>query len=198
MDNQTIPLFPLHTVLFPASTLALRLFEPRYLDMLSACIKAGTDFGVCLICDGAEAGTAAASYPVGTLAKITDWYQRDDGLLGITVCGQQRFTIRAQQVEANQLIMAGVELLPNEAACEIPACYLPLVDLLRQALEQPGQPYFDAPKKYADGSWVSYRLAEILPLKLSVKQDLLELNDALQRLERLYTILAKFDFKERL
>jgi len=70
-----IPLFPLSTVVLPGGQLPLRLFEPRYIDMVKNCFKTGTGFGVCLIKDGADAGQPAQPYPQGTLVAIVDFDQ---------------------------------------------------------------------------------------------------------------------------
>ena len=85
-----VPLFPLNTVLFPGGPLPLRIFETRYLDMVSRCMKDDLPFGVLLIREGAEVGPAATC-DVGTLARIVDWYQGSDGLLGVTAIGTERF-----------------------------------------------------------------------------------------------------------
>ena len=63
---QNIPLFPLHTVLYPDGQLPLRIFEPRYVDMVSKCLKNNMGFGVCLIKQGAETGPAATCFNIGT------------------------------------------------------------------------------------------------------------------------------------
>jgi len=191
MSKLTIPLFPLKTVLFPHGILPLRLFEPRYLDMVSACMKSDSGFGVCLISAGEEVGAAASIHTVGTLARITDWEMREDGLLGITLRGQERLTILSQHIESNQLIMATASTIPDEPEMEIPPAYSVLVELLRQAFEQAGHPYTEMVKKYAEAGWVGYRLAELLPFKLSFKQELLELNDPLQRLQRIAVALEE-------
>ena len=78
-----LPLFPLNAVLFPGGELALRIFEPRYLDLVRECTRQERPFGVCLILDGAEAGAPAMPAAVGTLARIVDFEARTDGLLGI-------------------------------------------------------------------------------------------------------------------
>jgi Lon protease-like protein len=193
MSELSIPVFPLNTVLFPDGILPLRLFEPRYLDMVSTCMKTGTGFGVCLIHEGNETGTAATIHAIGTLAKIIDWEKHNDGLLGITVCGQQRFAVLSQRVQPDQLIMASVNMLPDEPETGIPQLHLPLVDLLRQTLAQAVHPYSEMPRKYDDASWVSCRLAELLPFKLSFKQELLELNDSVQRLMRISLVLKNLE-----
>ena len=82
-----VPLFPLNTVLFPGGPLPLRIFEARYVDMISHCLKENASFGVLLIREGQEAGTPASTFEVGTLARIVDWYQGSDGLLGVTAIG---------------------------------------------------------------------------------------------------------------
>ena len=196
MNNLALPLFPLNTVLFPGGILPLRLFEPRYLDMVSTCMKTNTGFGVCLIREGKEVGAAASFHFIGTLAKITDWEMRGDGLLGITVCGQQRFTVHSQRVQPNQLITATMSTIPDEPESTVPLLHLPLVNLLRQALAQATQPCSEMPKKYDDASWVSCRLAEVLPFKLSFKQELLELNDPVLRLQRISLILEKLAIEQ--
>src|SRR3569833_51867 len=88
-----IPLFPLNTVLFPGGILPLRIFEPRYMEMVSVCMKEQSGIGVCLILSGKEVGEAATTNDVGTFVRIIDWDQRDDGMLGITVQGEQRFRV---------------------------------------------------------------------------------------------------------
>ena len=91
MGDVTLPLFPLHTVLFPGGLLPLRIFESRYLDMISDCLRNDRGFGVCLISAGREVGDGAECFDVGTLARIQDWDSTPDGLLGIIARGEQRF-----------------------------------------------------------------------------------------------------------
>ncbi|MEM9207821.1 MAG: LON peptidase substrate-binding domain-containing protein, partial [Pseudomonadota bacterium] len=96
----TCPLFPLRTVLYPGGPLPLRIFEARYLDMISNCLKTESPFGVLLIREGAETGPAS-TYEVGTLARITDWYQGSDGLLGVTAIGERRFRLLSAERQAD-------------------------------------------------------------------------------------------------
>jgi len=184
-----LPLFPLHTVLFPGGPLPLRIFEPRYLEMVSRCLKTDCGFGVCLISSGSEVGGAAQTHAVGTVARITDWHRRHDGLLGVTAIGERRFRISSVAVQANQLAVAEVELLPDEAAAELPDPYLGLTHLLGELLDKAGHHYAAVPKRFADASWVGFRLAELLPLSMARKQYLLELTDPLERLQQLYRLL---------
>jgi len=193
MSTLTIPLFPLHAVLFPGGTLPLRIFEPRYLDMVSDCMKQQKGFGVCLIREGSEVGTAADTYEVGTLSDICYFNKQPDGLLGITAQGQQRFKINSQHVQSNQLTLAEVTLLENESPSPLPEQYTGAADTLRKLLDQLGYPFIKMEKKYDDASWVSSRLAELLPIRLEQKQYFLQLDDPLQRLERLSALMNEMD-----
>ena len=113
MPTLSIPLFPLNAVLFPGGPLSLRIFEPRYLDMVSHCLKTDSAFGVCLIQDGKEAGPAAVPHSIGTLARIIDWDKLPEGLLGIVVLGSHRFVIESTEIGNNQLVSGTVKVLPE-------------------------------------------------------------------------------------
>lgn len=194
MSRLNIPLFPLHTVLFPGGVLPLRIFEARYLDMVSDCLRQDSGFGVCLIREGREVGGVASTYDIGTLARISWFEQRDDGLLGINVNGEQRFRIHASEVLPNQLLRAEVELLAPEPPCAVPADCASLVGLLQGILEQLDFPYARLERRYDDAAWLGARLAELLPLKLELKQYLLQMNEPLARLERLRAIMESGDY----
>ena len=105
-----VPLFPLRTVLYPGGPLPLRIFEQRYLDMISRCMKTDSPFGVLLIRKGSESGPAE-TFDIGTLARITDWYQGSDGLLGVTATGTERFRLLSGRRESDGLLVGEVELL---------------------------------------------------------------------------------------
>lgn len=183
-----IPLFPLNTVLFPGGPLPLRIFEPRYLDMVSRCMKEDSGFGVVLIREGLETGPAT-TYDVGTLAKITDWYQGSDGILGITAIGVRRYRVITRDCQPDGLNVGEVEWLDEEAGMELPEKYQPLADILESVLGDLGKHYQTLEKHYQDASWVGCRLAEILPIGLDQKQFCLELSDPIQRLEVLRPLL---------
>jgi Lon protease-like protein len=177
-----IPIFPLNTVLFPGGPLPLRIFEPRYIDMVSASMKSDTPFGVLLIKDGEEAGPAT-TYEVGTLAKITDFYQGSDGLLGVTALGGQRFRLISNERQHNGLNIGEVELIDAEAALPLPAEYLALPEMLSNVLDDLGRLYEAQDRQYEDAVWVTYRFLEILPIDLIQKQISLESSDTLARLK---------------
>lgn len=190
----TVPLFPLHTVLFPGGVLPLRIFEPRYLDMVSDCLRHDTGIGVVLIKEGTETGKAADSYETGTLSGISYWHKRSDGILGVTLKGRQRFRILSRTVQKNQLVMAEIELLPEIKTTELPAGYEHLVLLLQQIISQLEPPFTTMETRYDCAEWVGARLVELLPLQLKDKQALLQMDDCLQRFERIEDLLSKMDF----
>ena len=176
-----VPLFPLNTVLFPGGPLPLRIFEPRYLDMVSACLKSDKPFGVLLIREGRESGPAA-THSVGTLARITDWYQGSDGLLGITAVGETRFRLLASHRERNGLNVGDVELLPDEGPMPLPEEYRAMSGILSGVLDNLGLLYQSLERRMDDANWVTNRFVEILPIDLEQKQIYLETGDTAQRL----------------
>ena len=193
MTIENMPLFPVHSVLFPGASLSLRIFEPRYTQMVSACVKNNTRFGICLISEGSEVGHAAMSHEIGTLASIVDWHMRRDDLLGVVVQGNERFKIGRQSVAQNQLLTADVELIKAEELHVVPEEYKHLVNLLKERIIQSGKEYEEKALHFNDASWVGFRLSELLPLRLSQKQYFLELDDPLIRLERLDDVLEHIE-----
>jgi uncharacterized protein len=188
-----IALFPLHTVLFPGGPLPLRIFEPRYIDMVRRSLRAQVAFGVILIDGGGETGTLASTATVGTSARIVDFYSLPDGLLGVTCLGERKFQLRARRVQSDGLNVGEVHWLPAEREFELPAEYQHLGQLLRKVLPELGDFYAGVPKRFEDSTWVGYRLAEILPLSLLDKQHCLELDDPLARLARLSPLIQRVD-----
>ncbi|NOZ38524.1 MAG: peptidase S16 [Gammaproteobacteria bacterium] len=189
--SQIIPLFPLKTVLFPRGFLPLRVFEPRYLDMISCCMKSGEGIGVVLIRDGQEVGPAASTYDIGTLTQISYWHKRPDGLLGVTLSGSQRFRILSHEVQTNQLVQAEVELLPPISSCSLHTQYQPMAVMLEKIITQLDPPFSTMDTCYDDGDWVSARLIELLPLPLESKQHLFLLDDVSLRLQELEKMLSE-------
>jgi hypothetical protein len=176
-----VPLFPLRTVLYPGGPLPLRIFEPRYLDMVSECLKSDQPFGVLLIREGSETG-AATTYDIGTLARISDWYQGSDGLLGVTAVGEQRFRLLSVERRTNGLQVGQIETLPEQRSTALPEEFRPLAQVLEGVLDDLGRLYEAIDRRYDDAAWVGYRFAEILPIAPEEKQACLEADDPLRRL----------------
>ena len=190
----TLPLFPLRTVLFPGGLLPLKVFEQRYIDMTKTCMKDGRPFGVCLITQGEE--VAISSTPpefvsIGTLATISDWDMPQLGILHVATTGGARFQVHSHKMEKDGLVVSEVATMPAEPQVPLAADYEPLAKLLELIAGRIGPQNFPAAQDYADASWVGYRLAELLPLPLHIKQSMLEINEAEVRLKVLQKFLAQ-------
>ncbi len=177
-----VALFPLRTVLYPGGPLPLRIFEPRYLDMVSDCLRNDVPFGVLLIRRGSETGPATTC-DIGTLARITDWYQGSDGLLGITALGEARFRLLSAERRDDGLNVGEIEALAEPAGVPLPADFHPMVHILTSVLDDLGRLYESLERRYDDAGWVAYRFAEILPITPEEKQLCLETDDPVARLQ---------------
>ena len=184
-----IPLFPLNTVLFPGGRLSLRIFEPRYVDMVRHCMRESTGFGVVLIREGVEAGGPAETFDVGTLARIVDFDQLDRGLLGITAVGERRFHVVGREVQKDGLNTGTVEWLVEREAAVPMADFAPYAQLLEHLLPELGALYAGVTPRFDDARWVVSRLIEMLPLPLPDKQLCLALDDPAKRLDLLRSIV---------
>jgi len=187
----TLPLFPLNTVIFPGGQLPLRIFEQRYFDMVKQAIADNTEFGICAIREGAEIGTPAAPYTVGTRVRVTDWDMPQTGILHIDTRAEERFVIRNTRSEPSGLLIGTVEAVSSEPAAAVPDDLELAVEILRQIINEYGDARFPAPYDFDNAAWVGYRLSEVLPLTLNIKQNLLEMNDSVTRLRILTEFLKK-------
>lgn len=175
-------------MLFPGGRLPLRLFEPRYMDMAKACLKDGSPFGVCLIIQGNEVGEPATPATVGTLATIKSWDMPQLGVLQVVAVGGNRFRIQERHVQSDGLARARVEMLSEDLDSPLRDDFGMAAKLLERIIGQ--QPALvEAPHRLDSCSWVSARLAELLPLPLAEKQSLLEMGDGRRRLELLAALL---------
>ena len=193
MNGLEIPLFPLRTVLFPDGVLPLRIFEQRYLGMVRDCARNESGFGVCLIIEGEEAVSPVRIAPVGTLAYIVDWFTLEDGLLGVTSIGTARFRVEHSHRQPDGLMLGSIALLPEPEPQVLPEAYAVLGQVLSRFMDKLGKHYPEfTSEKLDDAIWVGYRLAELLPLSSVEKQNLLEKDDPLERLQDLLEVLPRF------
>lgn len=190
MSAFELPLFPLGTVLYPGGPLPLRIFETRYTDMIGQCMRDASAFGVVGISEGREVGPSEI-YSVGTTARITDFYQGSDGLLGVTAIGETRFRLLEERVQEDGLRIGMVEALPAAETQPLPTEHQELANILESVLDDLGKLYADLPRRFDDATWVGYRFCEILPVGVARKQYCLEHATALERLEFIEAVLSK-------
>lgn len=188
-----LALFPLKTVLFPGGRLALKIFEPRYLELVKRSMRDDAGFGVVAISDDSAESSAAPFLTTGTIASIIDFSTLPDGLLGIVCRGGRRFELMRHSVESDGLNVGDVRLLEVDPVLPVPPEYGLLSSLLRRAVEEIDG-LIDGVREadYDNAAWVGWRLGEVLPLDLADRQTLLETDDAIDRLALLARWLPRF------
>ena len=193
-----IPLFPLNIVLFPGGRFDLQIFERRYIDLVSHCMRTGTGFGICLLKSGDETNSNSLNqtvYNTGTYAKIVDWDQLESGLLGITVEGAVKFVAQDFWKEEDDVLHASVEFSDIESteADVIPLGdeYTALSELLRNLEDHPLVAGRNLSIDYSDLRQLGWRLSELIPLGIDVRQELLELNDPVERLSKIEKLVSE-------
>lgn len=188
-----LPIFPLSTIVLPGGLLPLRLFEPRYIDMVKTCFKTESGFGVCLIQDGHEVGVPAKPYPQGTTVSIVDFDQGSDGLLHITAQGLQEFNLLSYEVNEAGLNIGQIELIDTGDATEMGPEYAELSQKLAIILQyvEPNITYDE--KRLDEPDWVCRRMLELLPLSAPSKFELLQLPSNKARLDALLALNIEFN-----
>lgn len=196
---ETIPLFPLGSVLFPHGRMGLQIFEARYIDLISDCMKNDKQFGVVLIREGLEvvipevdSSINPTFAPIGTLAKIVDWDQLSNGLLGVTIEGEKKFRLLSSYQEKNHLHMAEVEFLPAEPNAPLPEEAHSLDGLLNELVQHPHVAKLNINPDIDDVSVLSSIIAQLLPIDEGIKFALLAESDPHRRLHQLISMLEGY------
>ena len=198
--QQDIQLFPLRVVMFPGSKLDLQIFERRYLDMISHCLRNDMGFGVCLLREGDEMlreEGRQSFHRTGTYTRIIDWDQLENGLLGITVEGKAKFRIHNAWEADNGVLEAQAELSEQDClgqeAIPVSEEFSGLVDLLQSQENHPLIEQKDLHVDYGNLWEVGWRLSDLVPLDMDQRQQLLEQDDPWERIrsiEKFVSILA--------
>ena len=183
-----LPLLPLGTVLFPGGTMALKIFEQRYLDMAKICLKSGAPFGIALIREGAEVGPPAVPESIGTVAYVTDWDMQNLGVLQLRVKGAERFKLLSWTASKNGLIVGQVSMFADDTHVDCPE-HTACAEFLRKVLARVAAADNLDKQRLDNAAWVGNRLTELLPFNNDVKQRMLALTDARIRLQILHQFL---------
>jgi uncharacterized protein len=190
-----LPLFPLRTVLFPDGLLELKIFEARYLDLMSRCLRERAPFGVVALRSGGEArstGDAVQLYEVGTLAELIDVDSAQAGILLVRCRGGERFKVGATRQERDGLWLGRTEPIAGDREVAPAPGHADVVKSLADAiaaLAAQGSSPFLEPHRLDSAGWVANRWCEILPLPLEVRQRLMTLADPLARLDVVDSLL---------
>jgi Lon protease-like protein len=207
---QSLPLFPLGTVLFPGGYLPLQIFEVRYLDMIGKCFKNGAPFGVVSLnrdvdmhqapsnTPGGDSFAQDIFYPTGTLARITGLSRPQAGLMLIQCTGEQRFSVKSHGLLKHGLWVADVTLLSADLPVPVPPDLLPVARALQRVIDtliaqqiEPDQMPIQEPYRVDDCAWVANRWCELLPMNLELKHRLMALDNPLLRLELVSDLMER-------
>lgn len=188
--TEQLPLFPLGNVLFPDGEMSLRIFEVRYLEMVSRCLSEDRSFGVCLIAAGPEVGETALPYLVGTEAIIDACESAGTGVLNLSVRGSRRFDVLDHEVQTSGLLVGTVRWRAALPVVPVPSALNNILPLLAMIGGQRNNP-LPQPHRLDDAEWVGSRYAEVLPINNRARQALLELDDPVSRLEIIQTFLRE-------
>ena len=186
-----LPLFPLQSVLFPGGLLLLKVFEARYLDLISDCLRSQTPFAVVHLRQGSELRGAGAGHKIllddiGVLAHLQDVDAEQPGILRARCVGGERVHLGARQQRGDGLWLAEAALGEPEIAAAVPADLAGTAMALSQAIESlkaQDQHPFLPPFRLDDAGWVANRWCEILPISAAAKQRLMALDEPLLRLK---------------
>lgn len=205
VQHKVIPLFPLNVVLFPGGALQLRIFEPRYIEMITQCLSEDSGFGICLSTSSSGADGSSRNHnrsrsaeepaefrSTGTFVKIVDWDRLEDGLLGVTVRGVKRFKVLSTSVRPSQLVEGKVVCL-QEVQEGMTGDYQSFSELLQEISSRFDLSFDVVPDRFNEAIWVSGRLAELLPFELGAKQSMLEMDNPLQRFDYMQVLLESLD-----
>lgn len=195
-DAIEIPLFPLRTVLFPYGTLPLRIFETRYLDMVRRCTREELPFGIILIRHGVEARQQREDsqpdiFSVGTAALIADFNPLADGMLGIVCRGTRKFRVIDTREQTDHLLLGRIQYLADEPSGGIGPEHRGLIEILQELVTHPMIQKLGLDVDFSDARSVSWRLSELLPIEPEIKQSLLQLPSARERLTELGRLVSK-------
>ncbi|HEX9074730.1 MAG TPA: LON peptidase substrate-binding domain-containing protein [Anaerolineae bacterium] len=191
--EKQLPLFPLHTVLFPQARLPLQIFEPRYIKMIERCLQEDLAFGIVLIKEGDEVGGPSVPHPVGTVARIVDVARLRDGRMNIIAAGMTRFKLIESYTDLPYMT-AQIDLWRDEdvdlkkservarQAAKMFQKYIRTIQNIAATEEQEQEEKeFQAPK---DPTVLSYLIASNLQVSQPDKQALLESPTVIARLGR--------------
>ena len=184
MQTDDVPLFPLGNLVFPGGCLPLRIFEPRYHDMVRLCLRESRGFVICLAGARGQGQRHAPPQDIGTYVEIVDFDQLDDGLLGITAAARMRVRIDNPYQARDGLWLGSIDRLASEPDVPLPEQFAHLAELATELIAELGPPFDSEPMQPDSARWVGNRLAELLPIPLDVKAALLELSSPVERVEQ--------------
>jgi len=195
MDTD-FPLFPLRAVLLPGGRMPLQIFEPRYLDLISRCMRTDGSFGIVRITRGSEVMSTADQGAtecdvVGTEARIVDWDALPHNRLRITIEGARRFRLLDTRQGAQGLLLGDVAWISESSDNEHESDeYDEMVGLLQTLQQHPLLKELGVSADVKSGC-LAWTLAQYLPLDDDRRYELLIENDGYQRIQQIQSLLKR-------
>ena len=190
-----LPLFPLGSVLLPYGRMPLQIFEQRYLDLVRDSLRSSTEFGVIWIRRGAEVAQRGSVAPqlgdYGTTAKIVDWDQLPNGLLGVTIEGVARFDLSAIETRGNGLVVGQVTLHERPEPMRMTPAWQPVLEVLQGLVAHPHVQGMNLPVDYNEAWEVAYTLIQLLPLDEALKYALLGIDGLDELMQQVDALLSE-------
>lgn len=173
-EQLSVALFPLTSHVLPGGRLQLRIFEQRYIRMVKESLQEQKGFGISMLNPKGHEEDNSHILPISTLVNVVDFESLPNGMLGITVAGEQLFEIQSIEIARDGLrtgqailrenwpvtSLSDEDILLGQRLQEIFAAYPELAQLYPE-------------KKFDDEPWICQRWLEILPLEAQKKQELL-------------------------
>ena len=167
-----LPLFPLEIVVFPGAPLPLHIFEPRYKEMIGECLAQNRAFGMVRAKENALSAIGCSARILTVIKKY------EDGRMDISAEGAQRFEI-IQLSQERSFLQAEVAFFDDEPSTVSKSAAETVIQLHEQLFSVIGQPV----EVEQDAAYLSFRLAQDLPVDLDFKQTLLEMKSEAERIE---------------
>lgn len=196
-----IALFPLSSVLLPTGRMSLQIFEQRYLDLVARCMREDEGFGVVWLQQGSEVSGGSVDTPnvgaYGVYARICDWDQLPNGLLGIVIEGQQRFDVQSLWREPDGLVKAEVAFVNPPENEPLPEGYAALAEVLEGLLRHPQIQRLQLQSDLTEAWSVGSLLAQLLPIEEALKYELQGITSVEHLLAEMDNILVELSGEER-
>ena len=206
-NTRVIPIFPLELVQFPGALTPLHIFEPRYRKLLKDVLATDKTFGI--ICRAEEPGIGTGKPPVGSIGctvEVAVVQELPDGRSNILCVGNTRYRLRGY-IQGETYLQAEVEFFEDETAfddfgwevAQVKSLFERALVAGRKLKEERESADLELPDLPDDAQALSFIVAAYLDIKLSEKQEMLEMVDTGERLRRVHQILSELvvDYERR-
>ncbi|MHA6630189.1 LON peptidase substrate-binding domain-containing protein [Pseudonocardia sichuanensis] len=200
---ESLPLFPLGTVLLPGATLPLHIFEPRYrqlvVDLVTGAVP-DREFGVVAVREGfvPDDDGIAGLHAIGCTAHLRDVHRLPDGRFDVVTRGARRFRLLDLDEDSKPYLLGSVEFLPDDAPAD--AAPPEMTEVLATAARAAHRRYcrtawktgdWTEPEPDVEPAALPHVLAADCLLPISDRQRLLEQTSPVERLRLVRVLLAR-------